>query len=75
MDGVCKLQWMKCVTASRSRIKITKYIIISVILNRSSHIGIETEYTNKEPNKYPELNAIELGFITSSNEIISGEMD
>ena len=55
--------------------KNPKYLIISVIRTRCRHIGTDKEYTNEYPKQAPELSDTELGFLNSSNDIISGELD
>ena len=55
--------------------KNPQYLIISVIRNRCRHIGTDKDYTNGDPKQALELNDMELGFLNSSNVIISGDMD
>ena len=55
--------------------KNPKYLIISVIRTILGNIGTYKEYTNEDPNQVPELTEMELVFLKSSNEIISGDLE
>ena len=55
--------------------KNPKSLIISVIQNRRKHIDTYKCYTNEYPKQAPELNYMELFFLNSSNDIISGDLD
>ena len=50
-------------------------LIRSVIWTRYRHIGTDKDCTNKYPKQVLELNDTELGFLNSSNDITSGDMD
>ena len=55
--------------------KNPKYLTISVIRTRRRHIGTDTDYTNEKPKQVPEINATELCFLKSSNDITVGGLD
>ena len=62
----------ECLYYINTEEKNPQYLIISVIRNRCSHIGTDKDYTNRDPKQALELNYMELGFLNSSNMIISG---
>ena len=58
----------------QERLEKLKFLVISVIWTRHRHIDTEKYYTNEIPNQASELNRMELRFLNSTNDIISGEM-
>ena len=51
-----------------------KYLTRPVICTIRRNIGTYKEYTNEDPKQAPELNNMELDFLNSSNDTISGDL-